>query len=529
MLQLRDSPPWGIALCVLAMVVVARLYRRLYELKARSRGLPVPPGPTPLPFIGNLLDLPKSHPWRTYRDYSRQYGKIISLNAMGQRVVVIDDPDVAVELLEKRSAIYSSRPQSVTIELLVQLWVGDWNLSILPYGPRWRLYRRTFWQHFRPVALSKYHWLQENGARRLLTRLLSPPSPPNDLLGNIRDSLGEVLIRGAYGLQTADTGDKYIATFEEVIASLDLLLTGTQILEFFPFLARFPTWMPGTASLRRMAHYRALTVKIREIPWADAKNAIIAGTASDSMASAMFEETSHSQGENRAAQEDTVKNVLAIAYAGDVNPQTHSALSAFFVAMSLHPDVQRKAQAELDAVVGEARFPKVADRDRLPYVNAVVKELLRWHVVTPLSVPHQNIADDEYDGHFIPKGSVVLVNAWSMLHDEEEYPEPERFIPERFLQDGKLRSDIRDPATIAFGFGRRICPGRYFAEATLFIYIASVLLTFDIKPPVDENGQPIRIDVNVSSGLVSRIEDCRCTVKPRSTAAQTLIRGADST
>ena len=92
--------------------------------------------------------------------------------------------------------------------------------------------------------------------------------------------------------------------------------------------------------------------------------------------------------------------------------QSHSALSAFFVAMALHPDVQRKAQAELDAVVGEAHFPKLADRDRLPYVNAVVKELLRWHVVTPLSVPHLNISDDVYDGYFIPKDSIVLVNAW---------------------------------------------------------------------------------------------------------------------
>lgn len=89
-------------------------------------------------------------------------------------------------------------------------------------------------------------------------------------------SLGELLFRAAYGLQTADVDDKYIATFEEVLAGVDLLLTGpTSILEFFPLLARVPAWLPGTSLLRRIAHYRELTIKFREVPWADAKEALV--------------------------------------------------------------------------------------------------------------------------------------------------------------------------------------------------------------------------------------------------------------
>ena len=96
----------------------------------------------------------------------------------------------------------------------------------------------------------------------------------------------------------------------------------------------------------------------------------------------------------------------------DLLEQTFSTLCGFFLAMSLYPEVQRKAQAELDAVVGPGRFPEPEDLDQLPYVSAVIKEALRWHHPAPLGLPHVSTADDEFSGYFIPKGSVVIVNVW---------------------------------------------------------------------------------------------------------------------
>ena len=87
-------------------------------------------------------------------------------------------------------------------------------------------------------------------------------------------------------------------------------------------------------------------------------------------------------------------------------------MAAFFVAMVLYPDVQKRAQLELDAVVGADRLPDFSDRPSLPYLNALVKELLRWHVVAPIGMPHRVVADDEYDGYLIPSGASVFVNIW---------------------------------------------------------------------------------------------------------------------
>ena len=95
--------------------------------------------------------------------------------------------------------------------------------------------------------------------------------------------------------------------------------------------------------------------------------------------------------------------------------QTISTFQTFFLAMSLHPEVVEKAQAELMSVVGPSRLPDHSDRCDLPYVVAIVKECLRWQNAVPLGIPHSVVEDDEYDGYFIPAGTVVLPNAWQVL------------------------------------------------------------------------------------------------------------------
>ena len=87
-------------------------------------------------------------------------------------------------------------------------------------------------------------------------------------------------------------------------------------------------------------------------------------------------------------------------------------MQAFILAMVMHPDVQDKAQKELDTVIGHKRLPTFEDRPSLPYINAIVKELVRWHVVAPTGVPHATVRDDEYNGHLIPGNTMIICNAW---------------------------------------------------------------------------------------------------------------------
>ena len=127
--------------------------------------------------------------------------------------------------------------------------------------------------------------------------------------------------------------------------------------------------------------------------------------------------------------------------------------------MTLHPEAQAKAQAEIDSVIGTDRLPTLADRDQLPYVEALVKEVFRWNPVAPQGAPHVSKEDDVHMGYFIPAGTMCIANIWRFLHDSATYKDPMAFRPERFMGPGPEQ----DPRAYAFGFGRMICPGRVYA------------------------------------------------------------------
>ncbi|PIL22725.1 cytochrome P450 [Ganoderma sinense ZZ0214-1] len=487
-------------LCMLIVLVALNcLYWGTSCLRTTSIRDTLPPGPSSLPLIGNLLNIPKVSPWLAYRELSKRYGKIMSFKVFSQVLILVDDAEVAVELLEKRSSIYSSRPESPMVALVG--W--DWNFGLFPYGEQWRRFRRMFWQHFHPGVVSKHTPHLEKGAAMLLSRLSTDPTKLPD---HIRYSIGVIVLPMTYGIRVSEENNKYLSLVEEGNSTGEHLISSTSILEFIPALAGLPTWLPGTSFLRTLERGRKTTLQMRTIPWNDTRHGLMEGAEYDpnNVAASMRKRLSRITDESAAEEEEIAKNVCATIYSA-ASDTTLSVLCGFIVAMALHPEAQKKAQAELDTVVGPNRLPELDDMDKLPYVNAVIKENLRWHTPTPLGLPHVTTLDDEYSGYMIPKGSVVLVNLWSIFHDEKNYPEPDKFMPERFLQDGNLKpSDtVEDPSRIAFGFGRRICPGRHLAESMVFIFVSYILHVFDITPSLDDNGHPVEITLGRSSGLVS--------------------------
>jgi len=198
-------------------------------------------------------------------------------------------------------------------------------------------------------------------------------------------------------------------------------------------------------------------------------------------------------------------------------------MQTFVLAMTLHPEVLRQAQAEIDSVVGADRLPQLSDRSRLPYLDAVIKETLRWNVAAPLSLPRATGEDDEYNGYFIPKGAVIFPNVWQMCHDPSLYHDSFTFKPERFLPGGGREPEL-DPRNFVFGFGRRICPGKDLGDASLFVAFSMVLAVFNISKARDTTGKFIEPEVEYLPGVVSHPKKFQCSITPRSDAAATLIK-----
>lgn len=188
---------------------------------------------------------------------------------------------------------------------------------------------------------------------------------------------------------------------------------------------------------------------------------------------------------------------------------TVSAIQSFFLAMLLHPDVFAKAQAEIDTIVGTDRLPTFEDRERLPYTNTLVREVLRWGAVAPMGLPHVPTEDMVFDGYLIPKGSVVMPNIWHFLHDPAVYHEPFAFKPERFLspEQGGIpgRQPEPDVTNVVFGFGRRACPGKELAVASLFMAATMSIAVFDLNKATDLQGNVIEPGYDFAPGTITYV------------------------
>ncbi|TBU45543.1 cytochrome P450 [Dichomitus squalens] len=354
----------------------------------------------------------------------------------------------------------------------------------------------------------RYQLVQAAIVHLFLKKLLEDPER---LTTHIRFVFAATMLKVAYGIDIDDGDHEIVRVIDEgVEGTAQAFAPGKFLVDHVPWLEHVPAWFPGAGFQRQFATWRAAQTLVKDVPFMQRRT--IDEHTTSSYATVVDQLLKKRNHVNPEYWEELVKSVAAVVYEAG-SDTSFSAMQAAFLAMSLHPEVQRKAHAELDAVVGRSRLPDFRDLDSLVYVQAILKEVLRWHTVTPLGIPHRTMKDDVFCGYFVPAGTVLIANIWDCMHDPGVYEDPDDFLPERFIKHGVLNADVLDP----------ICPGRYFAQSTLLLNIASVLHIFNISPPLDNDGRPLTIKHDMTDGFLSYPEDCRCTIKPRSSDASALI------
>ncbi|PTB62982.1 cytochrome P450 [Trichoderma citrinoviride] len=480
------------------IVLIGVLVYALFFRKKTEALPPLPPGPAPLPILGNIKDAPppgkpEYEHWNTFKD---RYGPISSVTTLGQTIVLLFDEDVVTEVLEKGSVKTAGRPMMP----FAAMCGHDRFFALLQYADRFRLYRKVVHQQLGTKQLAaQYADIQDVESKRFLWRVLRDP---DHLFQHIKTEAAAIILKITYGYTIElEKPDPLVGLIERVMAGFsDAVVPFSWAVDIIPALAYLPDWFPGAGFKRIAREQRAIMDASADIPYNFVLKQMSNGTNQESFVSRLV--TAY-RNEGKPADDmifDHIKWVAQNVYAGGADT-TVSSLTSFILGMVLHPDVQQKAQEEIDRVVGLDRLPSDSDRENLPYVDGVA------------------IEDMVVRGYRIPKGAYLLPAIWWLLHDPERYPEPMRFAPERYMEP----RNEPDPACHAFGYGRRVCPGRFLAQDNLFTTIARTLAVFTIGKAV-RDGRPVDVEWKHTPGLIDHPVEFPYSIVPRSEKHAEMIR-----
>ncbi|KAH7131836.1 cytochrome P450 [Dendryphion nanum] len=504
--SIKKIQPWY-------LIVLALLLLLIRTMRIGKRPAHFPPGPKTSPLVGNMLQIPNRGLHKQYQTWAQKYGPVFGL-MLGPQPLVVLSSDVAVkEVLDRRSAATNERGEHYVGQ---EVLGGGEHMLLMPSGPKWRLQRKLMQKMLNISVARSYipYTMLEN--QQMLFDLLQAP---DEFIHIIKRYSHSVFTTITHGRRCSSHKDPTMRQFVSSVDELSEIMQSNSAAwpNIFPALRRLPDWMVPKVTRARTWH-RTQTEFYLGL-WNETKTKLHEGRAKPCFAVDVLLK------QEKEGFTDKFGAFLCGAALEAGTDTTANELIGFVQAMVLFPEVQKKAQAELETVVGQ-RMPTIEDLDSLPYVRYCVKETLRWMPTAIMgAAPHAAKDDIQYQGYVIPKGTLLINNVYTIHRDGNRYTDPESFKPERYLGDNKCAAESAQSANGAerdhftFGAGRRLCAGIHVAEQSLFLGIARILWTFDITPKMDLiTKQPLLPDPErYTPAVVCMPEPFPATIKPRST------------
>ncbi|CAO2195936.1 unnamed protein product [Urochloa humidicola] len=488
---------------LLGVLVATVLLNKLRSLFSDSHagGLNLPPGPRPLPVIGNMHCLLGSLPHHAMRRLAQRHGPVMRLRLGHVRAVVLSSPEAAREVLKTQDAIFANRPLYVTMDIFTY---GGQDMSFAPYASRlWKELRRLCaTELLGPKPVLSFRPIREEEAAGLVRAVAAAASPAAavDIGERIKVLMNDILMRCAIG-DRCPMRDEYIAELDAALR----LLAGFNLIDLFPTsrLAR----MLGAGSLRaaREVHERLHRITHAIIEYHET-NKRAAGAAADDDGRRediidLLLRFQRDGGLGITLTTQVISGVLFDVFAAGSETTATTTIWAMSELVR-NPRVMERAQSEVRQLLrGKTRVAEADIQGRLPYLQMVIKETMRLHPPAPLILPRLNAEPTKILGFDIPEGTTVFVNVWALGRDDKLWADASEFKPERFEYEVVDFSGA-DFRFLPAGAGRRMCPGVTFGLPNVEIALASLLYHFDWKLPGGAN--PCELDMTESSGITAR-------------------------
>ena len=434
----------------------------------------LPPGPRGLPVFGSLLEL--RHDTHLAIDrLARRYGDICLLRFGSVPTVIISEPALLQEAFGKTEL--ADRWVSEIMDILS----GQQDLVLAPYGEHWRRMQRFANREL--LSARNLNTVRERHIETVVNGLVARMADMGDAGQTVSppeltaQSNSNLMFRAIFGRE-ADSSDDFRRLRDTLLGYINWLFataTATNLADYIPWLRFLPN--NGVKEAVRQSEVASSVINslidaARNRPGLDL-----------STPSCLVEVMLAQEESGEITDTMTRRLCMDLLIAGtDTSAQT---VNWFLLLMANRPEIQAKVHAELDQVIGQDALPTVDDRTRLPYTFACLAESMRYRTIGPLGVPHKASQDTEIGGYRIPAGAQVLGNVYSIHHDPRYWDSPHEFIPERFMPqaDGAMPAALTSPSYIPFGTGHRRCPGRRFAETTVWLHITRMLHKLRLETP----------------------------------------------
>ncbi|CAN8290395.1 unnamed protein product [Cochlearia groenlandica] len=478
---------------LLVLVGVASVVFLFLYAKPKRPSPPLPPGPWGLPILGNLPFLgPELHTY--FQSLSLKHGPIFKLWLGAKLTIVVSSSEVAHEILKTNDAVFANRQVPAVAPAITY---GGTDIVWTPYGPKWRLLRKLCANRVlcNPMLDSTFELrrLEAMGTIRFLADKARAGSPVN-IGEEITRMILNVVTQTLWGSTIKGEEREIVdgAKFYEMVQEINDILSTHNISEFYPLLSRFD--IQGLN--KRM---RALAQRTDHM-----FDRIIGQRLGMVRESEDFLDVLLKFVDAKDEKENLTMNDVKAVLVDMVLDGTESPINLIIFAMAEllnNVDVMKRAQEELDNVVGKDKIVEESHVPKLPYLLAIVKETLRLHLVAAFLANHSPSQDTVVGGFTIPKDTKVIINAWAIHRDPKFWKNPLEFNPNRFL-DKSYGFSGNDLNFIPFGSGRRICVGIAMAERISIYNLAVLLHSFDWKLP-----QGKRVEIVETFGAVLKLKD----------------------